>query len=133
MISATLELTFFRVHYHFLYLNHPRLYAVLRWFVGITLFAVVVYTANQKISVPNVGLGPGLGPALGLDLTQQPESTDANVTTSSRTGSERRRLFGRKDDVEFIVKNERARIARSLSNYTFKGIVKNKFLLLFHL
>jgi hypothetical protein len=126
-------LTFFRVHYHFLYLNHPRLYAVLRWFVGITLFAVVVYTANQKISVPNVGLGPGLGPALGLDLTQQPESTDANVTTSSRTGSERRRLFGRKDDVEFIVKNERARIARSLSNYTFKGIVKNKFLLLFHL
>ena len=122
-------MTFFRVHYHFLYLNHPRLYAVLRWVVGITLFAVVVYTANQKISVPNVGLGSGLG----LDLTQQPESTDANVTTSSRTGSERRRLFGRKDDVEFIVKNERARIARSLSNYTFKGIVKNNKILLFPL
>jgi hypothetical protein len=62
------------------------------------------------------------------------DSSYSNGTTAQGTshprGAERRKLFSRKDDIDFILKNERALIARSVSNYTFKDKVHLKDLLM---
>ena len=42
-----------RLQHKIVFLNRPQLSLILRWCVAITLVGVVVYTANQKMSVPS--------------------------------------------------------------------------------